>query len=281
MSNAVAQRQESAAVIQANEATTVLQVIQKAASDPSCDIEKLERLMAMHERMQAKQAEQQYADAMAAMQQELPAIGERGNAAGRYTYALWEDINEKLKPILAKHGFSISFRMPRCDKGIEVEGVLTHRAGHSERTTIVLPADTSGNKNAVQAVASSVSYGKRYTAGALLNYTTHGEDDDAFSAVSQQPALDQRSLSTFWSALTRPRIRTNSPRSGRRLSGCFARPATRLAMSALKRLLPNVARLLRGQRNDYYHLRPRKPRMAPGQGRVHHRQYVRRCPRKA
>ncbi|MCS9380855.1 ERF family protein [Pseudomonas aeruginosa] len=166
------------------ESATVLQVIQKAASDPSCDIEKLERLMAMHERMQAKQAEQQYADAMAAMQQELPAIGERGNAAGRYTYALWEDINEKLKPILAKHGFSISFRMPRCEKGIEVEGVLTHRAGHSERTTIVLPADTSGNKNAVQAVASSVSYGKRYTAGALLNFTTHGEDDDAFTTAA-------------------------------------------------------------------------------------------------
>ncbi|MBI8355616.1 ERF family protein [Pseudomonas aeruginosa] len=168
------------------ESATVLQVIQKAASDPSCDIEKLERLMAMHERMQAKQAEQQYAEAMAAMQQELPAIGERGNAAGRYTYALWEDINEKLKPILAKHGFSISFRMPRCDKGIEVEGVLTHRAGHSERTTIVLPADTSGNKNAVQAVASSVSYGKRYTAGALLNFTTHGEDDDAFTAAAAE-----------------------------------------------------------------------------------------------
>ncbi|HGJ9381283.1 TPA: ERF family protein [Pseudomonas aeruginosa] len=186
MSNAVAQRQESAAVIQANEATTVLQVIQKAASDPSCDIEKLERLMAMHERLQSKQAEQQYAEAMAAMQQELPSIGERGNAAGRYTYALWEDINEQLKPILAKHGFSISFRMPRCDKGIEVEGVLTHRAGHSERTTIVLPADTSGNKNAVQAVASSVSYGKRYTAGALLNFTTHGEDDDAFTAAAAE-----------------------------------------------------------------------------------------------
>ncbi|EKH5750331.1 single-stranded DNA-binding protein, partial [Pseudomonas aeruginosa] len=53
MSNSIAQRQESAAVIQASEATTVLQVIQKAASDPSCDIEKLERLMAMHERMQS------------------------------------------------------------------------------------------------------------------------------------------------------------------------------------------------------------------------------------
>ncbi|HGF9436570.1 TPA: ERF family protein [Pseudomonas aeruginosa] len=174
------------------ESATVLQVIQKAASDPSCDIEKLERLMAMHERMQAKQAEQQYTEALAAMQQELPAIAERGDANGRYSYALWEDINERLKPILAKHGFALTFRTPRNEKGVEVEGVLSHRGGHSERTSMLLPADTSANKNAVQAVASSVSYGKRYTAGALLNYTTHGEDDDAFSAVSQQPALDQR-----------------------------------------------------------------------------------------
>ncbi len=174
------------------ESATVLQVIQKAASDPSCDIEKLERLMAMHERMQAKQAEQQYTEALAAMQQELPAIAERGDANGRYSYALWEDINERLKPILAKHGFALTFRTPRNEKGVEVEGVLSHRGGHSERTSMLLPADTSGNKNAVQAVASSVSYGKRYTAGALLNYTTHGEDDDAFNAVSQQPALDQQ-----------------------------------------------------------------------------------------
>lgn len=190
MSNAIVERQESAVVVQA-ESATILQVIQRAAADPQCDIEKMERLMQMHERFQSRQAEQQYAEALAAMQQELPSIAERGDAANRYTYALWEDINEALKPILAKHGFALSFRIPRNDKGVEVEGVLSHRAGHSERTSILLPADTSGNKNAVQAVASSVSYGKRYTAGALLNFTTHGEDDDAFSAV-QQPALDQQ-----------------------------------------------------------------------------------------
>lgn len=190
MSNELAERRESAVVVQA-ESATILQVIQRAAADPQCDIEKMERLMQMHERFQSRQAEQQYAEALAAMQQELPSIAERGDAANRYTYALWEDINEALKPILAKHGFALSFRIPRNDKGVEVEGVLSHRAGHSERTSILLPADTSGNKNAVQAVASSVSYGKRYTAGALLNFTTHGEDDDAFSAV-QQPALDQQ-----------------------------------------------------------------------------------------
>ncbi|MEQ6424585.1 single-stranded DNA-binding protein, partial [Pseudomonas aeruginosa] len=54
MSNAVAQRQESAAVIQAGESATILQVIQRAAADPQCDIEKMERLMQMHERFQAR-----------------------------------------------------------------------------------------------------------------------------------------------------------------------------------------------------------------------------------
>ncbi|MCT5858497.1 ERF family protein, partial [Pseudomonas aeruginosa] len=107
MSNAVAQRQESAAVIQAGESATILQVIQRAAADPQCDIEKMERLMQMLERFQARQAEQQYTEALAAMQQELPAIAERGDADGRYSYALWEDINERLKPILAKHGFAL------------------------------------------------------------------------------------------------------------------------------------------------------------------------------
>lgn len=188
---AVVQREETAPVVQASEAATILQVIQRAAADPQCDIEKMERLMQMHERFQARNAEQQYAEALAQMQQELPSIAERGDAAKRYTYALWEDINEALKPILARHGFALSFRIHTGDKGVGVEGVLSHKAGHSERTSINLPADASGNKNAVQAVASSVSYGKRYTAGALLNFTSHGEDDDAYSAA---PDLENQVL---------------------------------------------------------------------------------------
>ena len=161
---------------------TLLAVIARASSDPAVDIDKLERLMQMHERMQARQAEAEFAAALSEMQTALPSIGERGDAAGRYTFALWEDINAAIKPVLTQFGFALSFRTDFAD-GIAVTGVLSHRSGHSERTTIKLPADGSGNKNAVQAVASSVSYGKRYTAGALLNLTSHGEDDDAFSSV--------------------------------------------------------------------------------------------------
>lgn len=173
-----------------NDSATLLSVIARAAADPACDLDKMERLMAMHERMEAKQAEIAFADAMAAMQTELPSIGERGDAAGRYTFALWEDINTAIKPVLTRFGFALSFRTD-FTSGITVTGVLQHKGGHKETTAITLPADPSGNKNAVQAVASSVSYGKRYAAGALLNLTSHGEDDDAYRAVIERISEEQ------------------------------------------------------------------------------------------
>jgi hypothetical protein len=187
--SAVAEKQNST-VAQMQDGATLLAVISRAAADPQCDIEKMERLMQMHERMQARQSAAEFAAALSDMQDQLPSIGERGNAAGRYTYALWEDINTAIKPVLKAHGFALSFRTDFTD-GITVTGVLSHRSGHSEQTSIKLPADASGNKNAVQAVASSVSYGKRYTAGALLNLTSHGEDDDAYRAAVELVSADQ------------------------------------------------------------------------------------------
>lgn len=164
-----------------SESATILSVIQRAAADPACDIEKMERLMAMHERMQDRQAETTFNAAMAEMQIELPSIAERGKT-NNGKYATFEDINDVVKPIMQKHGFAISFRVEHVQNGVKVTGVLMHRGGHREETTMLLPSDTSGSKNAVQAVGSSVSYGKRYVMSAMLNITTRGEDDDGYAA---------------------------------------------------------------------------------------------------
>lgn len=192
---------QSTEVATVAEGATLLAVISRAASDPNTDVTKMERLMAMYERVEARRSEAEFAAALADMQPHLPAIAERGkakvNGDVRYTFALWEDINAAIKPILQQHGFSLSFRTDFTD-GISVTGVLTHRSGHSERTTIKLPTDASGSKNAVQAVASSVSYGKRYTAGALLNLTSHGEDDDAFSAGIEYCTDEQLATLNEW-----------------------------------------------------------------------------------
>lgn len=167
--------------------SSILAVISRAATDPTCDIDKLERLMAMHERMQARDAEAEFNAAMAAMQSDIPSIAERGaiivNGQKRSDYATFEDINDVIKPIMQTHGFAITFKVENVPAGLSVTGILMHRAGHRESTTMLLPLDTSGSKNAVQAVGSSTSYGKRYVMSALLNLTTRGEDDDGHAAV--------------------------------------------------------------------------------------------------
>jgi ERF superfamily len=183
---------EPSAEIVRTDGASLMAVIAKAAADPATDVDKLERLMALYERITERGAKVAYTQALAAMQPELPVITERGkiiikekgteNVISSSGYALWEDINEAIGPILAQHGFALSFRTGMADDGkVMVTGILSHREGHQEQTTIHLPHDSTGSKNAVQAVGSSTSYGKRYTAQALLNLTSRGDDNDAAS----------------------------------------------------------------------------------------------------
>lgn len=181
-----------------SDATSLMAVISRAASDPAVDVDKLGRLLSMYERITAAGARANYTSALALMQPELPVIGRRGLIEVRAKgstgerdgkvqqstpYALWEDINDAIRPVLAKYGFALSFRIGMAEDGrIKVTGVLSHRDGHQEETTMLLPHDSTGSKNAVQAIGSSTQYGKRYTAAALLNLTSRGEDDDGVMA---------------------------------------------------------------------------------------------------
>jgi ERF superfamily protein len=176
--------------------TSLMEVISRAASDPNADADKMERLLGMYERITAQQAKMAYTSALAEMQPNLPVIDRKGRITvpakagfheGHSTpYALWEDVNDAIRPVLHDYGFALSFRIGLADDGkITVTGVLSHREGHQEETTITLMHDSSGSKNAVQAVGSSTSYGKRYTAMALLNITSRApmdKDDDGDAA---------------------------------------------------------------------------------------------------
>lgn len=178
-----------------DQSATLLSVIERAAANPDVDLDKMERLLQMHDRIRLQNAEMQFNAGMSQMQTELPEVAERGaikhgdKVISRY--ALWEDINAAIKPVMQRHGFALSFRV-NTDERVKVEGVLSHKGGHSERTSITLPVDAGGAKNAVQAVASSVSYGKRYVAGALLNLTSSEQDDDGQSAVNPTITQEQQ-----------------------------------------------------------------------------------------
>jgi hypothetical protein len=182
--------QASTEVAVSSESAAILSIIERAARDQSVDIDKMERLLQMQERLVAQRAKAAFTAALVAVKPRLPVVDRRGRIEVRdkndrekviqsTPFALWEDIDERITPVLADHGLVLSFRSGVAHDGkITVTGVLSHSEGHSEETTITLPHDSSGSKNAVQAVGSSTSYGKRYTATLLLNIRTRGEDDD-------------------------------------------------------------------------------------------------------
>jgi len=179
--------------IQTETNDSVLSTISRAASDPSVDVVKLEKLLEMHERLQDKAAEKQFNAGMAQMQCEIPTVFEGAiNLHTGNSYATLDDITRTIKPIMQQHGFAITFKVENAEKAIEVTGILMHRGGHREQTTMRLPLDVGKGRNDVQSVGSSTTYGKRYVMCALLNITTSdAQDDDAQTADGSDSAEDR------------------------------------------------------------------------------------------
>lgn len=180
----------------AGEAAALISLLERIASDPSVDIERAERVYALYEKSAARNAKAAYLEALSEMQPKLPVIG-RSKAIKvkdevRSRYAPWEDIVEQIKPHLDAHGFSLSFRVSQGEGRITITGILGHRAGHSEETSMSLPIDDSGSKNNVQGWGSSLSYGKRYVGSALLNLVTRNEDDDGNAAGKGATVSDEQ-----------------------------------------------------------------------------------------
>jgi hypothetical protein len=157
---------------------SVLATISRLALDPKCDMEKLERLMALQERMEAKSALEAFNASFAEMQCEMPSVEKRTeNTHTKKMYADLDDINYAVRPVMAKFGFGVSFKIVNQANGVSITGILMHKAGHREETTMILPLDTGAGRSAVQSVGSTTTYGKRYVMCALLNITS-GDDND-------------------------------------------------------------------------------------------------------
>src|SRR5690606_40392178 len=97
-------------IVPVNDTARVLEMISRVASDPSADIDKLERLMALHRQMESEQAEKAFNAAMAAAQAEMGRISaDATNPQTRSKYATYGKLDKVLRPIYTKHGFALSF----------------------------------------------------------------------------------------------------------------------------------------------------------------------------
>lgn len=176
-------------VVQAD-AASIMQVISKAASDPNTDVNKLERLMAMYERMTDRQAEGFFNDALKLAQEEMPRVlKDKENDHTQSKYTTLEALNKAVVPIITKHGFSLSFGTADSplEKHYRVTCRVSHSGGYSRDYHADVPADMTGpsgklNKTATHGFGSAVSYGRRYLMLLIFNISTTEKDDDGNSA---------------------------------------------------------------------------------------------------
>lgn len=189
--NAIAKTEGSAAsAVVTVDATSLMEVISRAARDPQTDVDKLERLMAMYERINERQGQQVFRDAMNAAQQEMrPISQDAANPQTRSKYASFAALDNRMRPIYTKHGFSISFDTAdgAPQDHIRVVCKVAHKTGYCEAPHLDMPADGKGAKGGdvmtkTHATMAAVSYAKRGLLKMIFNIAEGESDDDGNGA---------------------------------------------------------------------------------------------------
>jgi hypothetical protein len=104
---------------------------QRVVLDPHADVEKLDRMMAMYERLKAKEAELAFNGAKGRILKKLAGIkivknrpvlsdidnGKQRGAVEAFKYAPLEEIDKHLRPLLAEEEMDLSYSDEPCDGG--------------------------------------------------------------------------------------------------------------------------------------------------------------------
>nr|WP_256099144.1 ERF family protein [Variovorax sp. SG517] len=182
-----------------NEISTVLHAITAAANDPNVDIDKMERLLGMHERMHARANEQKFNAAMTKAQAAMaPISADAVNPQTRSTYASYAQLDRALRPIYTKNGFALSFDTDDCPKEnhIRVLCYVSHAAGHVRTYKCDMPADGKGAKGGdvmtkTHAQGSAMTYSQRYLLKLIFNVSIGENDDDGNGAGADSGDIRQ------------------------------------------------------------------------------------------
>lgn len=189
----------------------------RIAIDKDADLDRLEKLMELQERWEAKHAKRAYDDAFASFKAEAVVIlkgRERKDGPLRGTsYAELHDVVDAVTPALSRNRLSSSWKITKDERDwIEVTCYLRHVDGHEESVSMGGPPDNGPAKNAMQARASTITYLERQTLKAACGVAEGGDDDDGAGGSkgegksdaaknerpTARPAQAQQSQSSFY-----------------------------------------------------------------------------------
>jgi hypothetical protein len=196
------------AAVQPEPTGSIALVIERVAANPRVSVDKLERIMAMQERILAHEGRMAFDAAMSAAQADMRrVVADATNPQTHSRYASYGALDRALRPVYTKHGFGLSFNTgdaPLPDY-VRVLCEVTHRGGFSKPYHIDMPADGKGAKGGdvmtkTHAVGSAASYGMRYLLKMIFNVAVGDDDDDGNKAAQKTTVVvpDEPAGFTSW-----------------------------------------------------------------------------------
>lgn len=216
------------------------------------DIEKMLELQERYEKNEAKKA---YHKAMAAFKANPPKVWrdmqvkykDKGGNIQNWSHADLGIASEAIGKGLGEHKLNHTWRTkPQENKETKVTCIITHELGHSEETHLQAGPDTTGSKNAIQAIGSTIFYLERYTLFALTGLAPARMDDDGQGAGSQPEIkyITEDQVKTIESLMVRTDINTKVFLKSLKVGEIKELPATDFsnAMNILNARLKNMKR---------------------------------------
>ena len=181
-----------------NERSDFLAIIERLSADQDVDVDKIQRIIEMQERVLDRNAKQSFNTAMVRAQAKMPIVPrDRDNTQTKSKYSAYETLLKFTKPIYTEEGFAISMYEGETavENNIRVCGDVMHQDGWTKTYWTDIPLDDKGfkgtpNKTQTHAKGSSLSYGKSYLLRLIFNIPT-GDDDDGNSAGIEFITEDQ------------------------------------------------------------------------------------------
>ena len=168
----------------------------------SIDVEVIERIVALKERTDDRNATRSMYDAIASFQNKCPSIpktrrveyASRKGGPVSYAYAPLEEIAAVIREPLFENGLGYTWDSETKENGgVRAVCTLRHRDGAKLTASFEAPANDESRMSAPQRAASALTYARRQSLVQVLGLTTADEDNDAQDGLTGESVdHDQR-----------------------------------------------------------------------------------------
>lgn len=166
------------------------------AIERGIDPANLEKLVALHERVNAQRAEQAFVQSVTSFRAQCPALvknrtAKDGGGKSMYRYLDLSELTILIDPVLTRHALTYSWDTDfQADRFI-VTCTVRHAAGHSLSSKFIARENKGTSMmSSAQVAATNLTFGRRHSLISVLGLTVDDDNDARRAPAMPQPASD-------------------------------------------------------------------------------------------